>query len=66
MAQSAGTVKQPVRLPGMESNCEFRVISSVNAAGEDCLVYHLEICSAVGQTVNICLSQGLTPVHLVA
>ena len=30
MAQSAGTVKQPVRLPGMESNCEFRVISSVN------------------------------------
>ena len=39
MAQSAGTVKQPVRLPGMESNCEFRVISSVNAAGEDRLVY---------------------------
>lgn len=41
MAKSAGTVKQPVRLPGMESNSEFRVISSVNAAGEDCLVYIL-------------------------
>ena len=27
MAQS--TVKQPVKLPGMESNCEFGVISSV-------------------------------------
>ena len=29
MAQSTGTVKQPVKLPGMESNCEFGVISSV-------------------------------------
>ena len=29
MAQSTGIVKQPVKLPGMESNCEFGVISSV-------------------------------------
>ena len=61
MAKSTGAVKQPVKLPGMESNCEFGVISSVIVVKQlvkTAWYILVEICTAVcGPNVN-CLPQS--------